>query len=934
MSKYLSRILALAVSTSFALSASFGDEPAARQRIQQFRQDARSVKLPEIRGRSVPRLSNRTLPAKRNALELQKTQSSYLRQQRHMEQALAGKKDKPDLTLTPTERTLTAEQKAHIKRNRVIGRKGTPNKPFPARILPPQESLKRSGNGNAKSESGQGLQGNGAQEYFISDPLNFSYLDYVNYMQYVFWGSFIAPSGADYIKIEFDYIDLESTYDKVYVVDQWGYECDMFTGSWGQVQSAACEGDYAEIIIYTDGSFAGERYDGFYIAGYTYGYSVNYSEPVAIAFADRYSDTIGGRFYFDGYDSYAVTPGATIVEYDWDFGDGTGDNSGALVNHDYLAPGTYWVTLTVTDSNGYWSQDSFPITIYPISVPTNLRVTSTDYRSMGVAWNSGGNDNYGYVVAIGVGHNNNSVACRNGVDVGTSQSYTFTGLTPGANYTAIVCSYNGYDYLSEARRINITTRSLPPPPPAPNSFQVTEKSVSTIEVSWSNGGGSTVGYWIAINQGSSARTCTSGQFLNSSRTSYEYTGLTFDTTYTVSICSVNDAEVASAQRTVSATTDLPLPPNPSNFRVTSSTGNGITLGWSSGGGSTTGFKVAMAQGTTPPACSGGTSLSQGSTSHTFNGLTPSTTYAFSICAHNRLQQYSGQLTASGATQIADPNSPTAFVVSNKTANSLTATWASGGGTTNGFRIAINAGNNPAVCTSGTSLGKDVTTHTFNGLSGETTYTLSLCAVNAVNVPSVQLNASGTTLPGPAPAPTNFRVTATTASSITLAWASGGASTHDFVIAMATGSAPTCTNGTTVAKTQTTYTFSGLQQNTTYQFAICARNSLNQASSPARTSGVTKQGPPPPPVNFKVVGTTKKSIQVSWASGGGNTSGFKIAIKAGSVAPGCGSGTSKAANVTTHTFKNLRARTTYSMSLCSINSLNTLSAPTSLKTRTK
>ncbi|PYS74673.1 MAG: hypothetical protein DMF69_01095 [Acidobacteria bacterium] len=52
---------------------------------------------------------------------------------------------------------------------------------------------------------------------------------------------------------------------------------------------------------------------------------------------------------FDGSGSTAVT--GSIVEWAWDFGDGT-TGSGAIVAHTYTTPDTYFASLTVTDSSG------------------------------------------------------------------------------------------------------------------------------------------------------------------------------------------------------------------------------------------------------------------------------------------------------------------------------------------------------------------------------------------------------------------------------------------------------------------------------------------------------------------------------------------------------------------------------------------------------
>jgi thermitase len=54
------------------------------------------------------------------------------------------------------------------------------------------------------------------------------------------------------------------------------------------------------------------------------------------------------------FDASASTPnGGTIVKYEWNFSDG-GTATGKIVTHTYVNPGTYIVTLNVTDSQGLW----------------------------------------------------------------------------------------------------------------------------------------------------------------------------------------------------------------------------------------------------------------------------------------------------------------------------------------------------------------------------------------------------------------------------------------------------------------------------------------------------------------------------------------------------------------------------------------------------
>lgn len=73
--------------------------------------------------------------------------------------------------------------------------------------------------------------------------------------------------------------------------------------------------------------------------------------PIADASAgELYTGTVGEEITFDGSLSY--DPDGYIVSYTWDFGDET-NGTGETTTHSYSDPGTYKVTLTVKDDQGY-----------------------------------------------------------------------------------------------------------------------------------------------------------------------------------------------------------------------------------------------------------------------------------------------------------------------------------------------------------------------------------------------------------------------------------------------------------------------------------------------------------------------------------------------------------------------------------------------------
>jgi heat shock protein HslJ len=80
--------------------------------------------------------------------------------------------------------------------------------------------------------------------------------------------------------------------------------------------------------------------------------------PVAVIYAPT-EGVAGDVIIFDASDS---TPEGWLGGYTWNFGDGT-ISEGVLVEHVFVAPGVYTVTLTVVDFNGQTSEDTVTITI-------------------------------------------------------------------------------------------------------------------------------------------------------------------------------------------------------------------------------------------------------------------------------------------------------------------------------------------------------------------------------------------------------------------------------------------------------------------------------------------------------------------------------------------------------------------------------------------
>ena len=73
---------------------------------------------------------------------------------------------------------------------------------------------------------------------------------------------------------------------------------------------------------------------------------------------------------FDG--SASSDADGTVLNYAWDFGDG-GTATGAQAEHGYAAPGTYTVTLTVTDDDGAPASTTTDVVIEGATSPIGFR---------------------------------------------------------------------------------------------------------------------------------------------------------------------------------------------------------------------------------------------------------------------------------------------------------------------------------------------------------------------------------------------------------------------------------------------------------------------------------------------------------------------------------------------------------------------------------
>jgi flagellar biosynthesis/type III secretory pathway protein FliH len=304
--------------------------------------------------------------------------------------------------------------------------------------------------------------------------------------------------------------------------------------------------------------------------------------------------------------------------------------------------------------------------------------------------------------------------------------------SPGTYWVSLTAWDSSEGYNTAYQTVTVSPVSAPKSPTA-------TPSTTSVALKWTAGGTDDKSYIVAHTTAakSGTLTCTGGTA--ASGTSSTVTGLAQGTAYTFGICAVNTYGGLSAPTIVNATTTSVAPPMPTNVKVTVDSTNTIAGSWTSGGGTTVGYVVASNPGKTALSCSKATSVGNKTTA-TAAGLQTGTKYTFTLCAVNSSGVFSAPFTATLSTL---PPTPINVKVTTDTANAIGGSWQSGGTGTVGYVVGIVAGKTAMPCSSATNIGTQTST-LATGLASGTTYTVTLCAVDASGQFSVPFTEAGST----------------------------------------------------------------------------------------------------------------------------------------------------------------------------------------------
>src|SRR5213078_3122240 len=405
---------------------------------------------------------------------------------------------------------------------------------------------------------------------------------------------------------------------------------------------------------------------------------------------------------------------------------------GNLIGSDSAAPysvswnttstnnGSHTLTAVATDVLGVrWNSNPVTVTVSngpppdttPPAVPTGLTASAVSSSQINLSWTAS-SDNVGV---------SGYRVYRNGTQIATTGATSFanTGLSPSTTYSYTVAAYDAAGNLSAQSSSASATTPAPPdttPPSVPTGLTASAVSSSQINLSWtaSSDNVGVSGYRVYRN---------GTQIATTSATSFANTGLSPSTTYSYTVAAYDAAGNLSAQSS-SASAPTPAPPDttpptvPTGLTASAVSSSQINLSWtaSSDNVGVSGYRVYR----------NGTQIATTSaTSFANTGLSPSTTYSYTVAAYDAAGNLSAQSSSASATTPAPPDTTPPAVTINQAAGQADPTSSSPINFTAVFSEPVSGFSGAGVTISGTAGG----TKTVTVSGGPSTYTVAVSGMS-------------------------------------------------------------------------------------------------------------------------------------------------------------------------------------------------------------
>ncbi len=272
-----------------------------------------------------------------------------------------------------------------------------------------------------------------------------------------------------------------------------------------------------------------------------------------------------------------------------------------------------------------------------------------------------------------------------------------------------------------------------------------------------------------------------------------------------------------------------------------------------------------------------------------------------------------------------PSPPTIGTATANTNGSVTVTWtdpSSNGSPITGYSVSPYP--SCSGCTGASVSGGSATSTTIFGLTGGSSYTFTVSALNALGISDSSGRSNSVTIPSVPTAPTNAAAAVQPNGTVTVSWTdptnSGSPVTGYTVIP--SPACPGCTGMSVSSGTATSSTIGGLTSGAAYTFTVTATNAIGTSTpSSASNSVTTPTVPGAPAIGTATAGTAQATVK--WtapvSNGGSAITGYVVTPYIGSAAQTPQTFVSTA---TTEVVTGLTNGTAYTFTVAAVNAVGT------------
>ena len=507
--------------------------------------------------------------------------------------------------------------------------------------------------------------------------------------------------------------------------------------------------------------------------------------------------------------------------------------------------------------------------------PPRLTATTVSPHRIDLAWSVGGTATTSFSIERRVPGGSFALLATPGP---TATAWADSGLAENTTWEYRIRAMNAAgpsDYSNVASAA--TSIAIPA---APGSLVATAVSPTRVNLVWADNALNETGYEVQ------RRGLPAGEFntiasLPAGSTATSDPSVLDNHSYRYRVRAFNAAGNSAWSNEADVTTPLAPPGAPGHLTATAVSISDIRLEWGTSAGTVEYYDVyrqpaleysGTVRGFGPAAFDLIASVAAPDTTFADSRLPENSAYDYEVIARNAAGASGPSAIARATTLLGPPAPPSNLQITLITAGRIDLQWMDNSSNEGFFEIqrAVGTGGFQWLAYPGAGS----TTYSDLTVAGDTFYSYRVRAVNATTSSGWSNEVSGTTPPGLPGAPWGLTATALSESQVGLAWHRGPGTVDSYDIWRGSPGGP-LGFATAVPASDTTWTDTGLPENTSFEYRVQARNASGTSALSKAATATTRLTLPAAPTGLAIQLIAADRINLVWNDNAENEAGFVI-----------------------------------------------------------